>query len=157
MFLVPPLQWLYQLMSSSTNYTKLLIIFTYAFTGLCGAGLQKVSLLGMAFIFCACVVQGLVMTNNESWHLYLRRLTGSLLPALTIILFYRFLPFVETPYQLMSAMIMPIASGTTLVEGLCHTGSSSGRKMILDAILVALCLEIGAFLAITLGGLVGWL
>jgi hypothetical protein len=69
---------------------------------------------------------------------------------------YRVIGPQEGIYTIMSSMFMPIASGTTLVQGICHSNNKSGRQMVLEGILIGLMLEMGAFLRLKIGGLIGW-
>lgn len=145
-------------MSESYKYPWAIAVLAYVFTGLCSAGTFHLGARGMTLVVLSCVVQGIVMVavSTKSWPVYPKRLLGSLLPSLFILIMYRLIGPQEGIYTIMSSMFMPIASGTTLVQGICHSNSKSGRHMVLEGILIGLMLELGAFRRLRIGGLIGW-
>ncbi|MBQ1447290.1 MAG: threonine/serine exporter family protein [Solobacterium sp.] len=144
-------------MYKNYRYTGVIAILVYAFTGLCACGAFHVSLKGSVLVGFSCILQGIVMfaTGRTDLKLYTKRFLGSFIPAVCIVLLYSKVQPSDTLYALMTAMFMPIASGSTFVEGICHSHKPSGRSMITSAVLIALCLELGAFVAMKLGGLFG--
>ena len=145
-------------MSESYKYPWAIAVLAYVGTGLCSAGTFHLGARGMALVVLSCVVQGVVMVaiSGKDWPVYPKRLLGSLLPSVFILLMYRLIGPEEGIYTIMSSMFMPIASGTTLVQGICHSNSKSGRHMVLEGILIGLMLELGAFRRLRIGGLIGW-
>ena len=140
-------------MYSEGKYSKPIAILIYTFTGFCAGGAFKVSLKGMCLVACVCLIQGIVMLLNEKMHLYIRRLTGALVPALFIAFAYKYITFDDSLLSLMTAMIMPLTSGTLLVEGLTHLYKPSSKHILIDGVVVALMLEIGVFVAMKVGEL----
>ncbi len=145
-------------MKESYRYPWALAVLAYVGTGLCSAGTFHLGARGMLLVVLSCVVQGLVMVSvaGRPWPVYPKRLLGSLFPSLRILLLYRLIGPEEGIYTIMSSMFMPIASGTTLVQGICHSDTESGRHMVLERILIGLMLELGAFRRLKIGGLTGW-
>lgn len=146
-------------MYKNYRYTGIIAILVYSFTGLCACGAFHVSLKGSALVGIACILQGVVMfaTGRTDFSLYTKRFLGSFVPAVCITMLYMSVQPTDALYALMTAMFMPIASGSTLVEGICHSHKPSGRSMVVSAVIIALSLELGAFVAMNLGGLFGWL
>ena len=109
-------------------------------------------------MFCAGIVQGffMVLSGKMNMHLYVRRLLGAFFPAMMALILHHLIPVTDTVSQLMNSIVLPIASGSTMVEGMCHATSEKGRKQIIDGLAVAFCLGTGYFLAIKLGGFLGW-
>ena len=146
-------------MYKNYRYTGIIAILVYSFTGLCACGAFHVSLKGSVLVGIACILQGVVMyaTGRTDFSLYVKRFLGSFAPAVCITMLYLYVQTADPLYALMTAMFMPIASGSTLVEGICHSHKPSGRSMIISAVLIALALELGAFVAMNMGGFFGWL
>ena len=142
-------------MEKWNGYPDGLMVSVYALMGFCSAGAFRLSLKGMALITAACVIQGIVMVLNgkAGMHLYLRRLTGSFFAMLAMLILRKYMPVDDTLRQLTNSIILPVAGGTLIVEGLCHAHKPSGRKQLLDGVMVAFCLAAGAFLAIKAGGM----
>lgn len=141
------------------KYSDAQIIFAYILIGACTLVPFHLSAKGWLIVTVSNLLQaGVMLINGRLKHpLMLRRLTGSMIPAFLILVLYHFIGAPEDAYYLMSVMFMPIASGTTLVEGLCYAKYRNGRKMLMNAVLIALMLELGAFTAVKVGGILGWL
>ncbi|MBR2990868.1 MAG: hypothetical protein IKF51_05335 [Solobacterium sp.] len=141
------------------KYSDKQIVFAYLLIGSCTLVPFHLSAKGWIIVTVSNLLQaGVMLINGKLKHpLMLRRLTGSMIPAFLILILYHWIGAPEDAYYLMSVMFMPIASGTTLVEGLCYAKYRSGRRMLMNAALIALMLELGAFAAVTAGGLLGWL
>ena len=143
-----------------TDYFWIIDLFAYTLTGLSGALAFHLSGKGVLLVTLVCILQGAVILFTSyylNWPLYLKRFCGSFLPGLMIVFFYRMLMPSDGVYALMSAMFMPIASGTTFVQGICHTNKKAGWSMLLEAVIIALCLELGAFISMKIGGAAGWI
>ncbi len=142
-------------MDKWNGYPDAVLVAAYVFTGFCSAGAFHLSLKGMALITAACVLQAvfMVLSGKAGMHLFLRRMLGAFIPVLAIVILRRYVTTDDTMRQFISSAILPIASGTTIVEGLCHAHKPAGRKMIIDGIIIALCLAVGAFAAVKAGGL----
>ncbi len=141
------------------KYSDKQIVFAYILIGACTLVPFHLSAKGWIIVTVSNLLQAVVMliSGRLKSPLMLRRLTGSMIPAFLILILYHLFGAPEDPYYLMSVMFMPIASGTTLVEGLCYAKYRNGRRMLLNAALIALMLELGAFAAMKAGGMLGWL
>ncbi len=142
-------------MDKWNGYPDAVLVLAYVFTGFCSAGAFHLSLKGMALVTAVCVLQAvfMVLSGKAKMHLYLRRMLGAFIPVLAVMILRQYVMPEDTLRQLISSIVLPIASGTTVVEGLCHAHKPAGRKMVLEGFIIALCLAAGAFLAVKAGGL----
>jgi len=143
-----------------TDYFWIIDLFAYTLTGTCSSLAFHLSPKGILMVAMVCIVQGAVILFTSyywNWPLYAKRFCGSFLPGLLLVFFYRIIMPADGVYALISAMFMPIASGTTLVQGICHTNKKAGWLMMLEAVLIGLSLGLGGVVAMKIGGAAGWI
>ncbi|MEG1895664.1 MAG: threonine/serine exporter family protein [Oscillospiraceae bacterium] len=122
--------------SGTTNFTQdvtvhsdLTIVFTYIIMGFAWAGKAGLSLREMLVAGFSCTFLGLVIIILERFKLptYIARFQGALLGAVVILILNGKLHFTPNCTQLLLAMIMPVATGMMIVDGIYTI--IKGKKM----------------------------
>lgn len=134
-----------------THHPDIVIILTYGIMAFCWAGKNMLSLADMSVCGASGLLLGAVTVAFEKTKLptYICRGFGALSAALLIIEVHCFTGWVDSDaITVIASMIPPVAAGAMLVEGICTSASSSGRKKIVTAVLVSIFLAIAVFTAI---------
>ena len=137
-----------------TQHPRWLLIATYTAMGFCWGGKAGVSFIEMLVCAVACFAQGLIVTGLEKikWPTYVARFFGVLTAGLMILFLGRYIEYPHGIMTLFVAMILPVAAGAMLVEGMYTSHTSEGKKKMFIATLCSLSLGLAIFLAIELLG-----
>ncbi|MEG1782396.1 MAG: threonine/serine exporter family protein [Oscillospiraceae bacterium] len=133
-----------------TKYPQWFLVATYTLMGFCWGGKAGVS--GVEMIVCAiaCFIQGLIVTGFEKMKLptYICRFCGVLFAGVVILYIGRYVEYPSGVMTLFVAMILPVAAGAMLVEGMYTSHTPQGKKKMLTATLCSLALGLAIFIAL---------
>ncbi|MBQ8604316.1 MAG: threonine/serine exporter family protein [Oscillospiraceae bacterium] len=134
-----------------TRHPDWLLVLTYAVMAFSRAGRDFLSFNDMLICGFSGVVLGIVVVMAEKLKLpvYICRGMGAFFASLVIIEICFFTGWADSSVMtVIASMIPPVAAGAMLVEGLSTSHRQSGRKKIINAILISVFLALAVFLAV---------
>ena len=136
------------------GYSPVFVVFTYAFMSRCWAGKAGCGLWEMTADALAGAVRGVVMVNlDKKMPTYISRFFAALLATIFIVTVGKFVrPYPIGIMNEINYMILPMAAGAMLVEGLYTCREQPGRKKFYTSIAVSLSLALGAFIGVIITG-----
>ncbi|MBR5521205.1 MAG: threonine/serine exporter family protein [Oscillospiraceae bacterium] len=134
-----------------TKHPDWLIIATYGIMAFARAGKDLLTFPDMVISGIAGILLGYVIVKIEKLNqpVYICRGAGAFFAALLIIEICFRTGFVNSEViDVIAAMIPPAAAGAMLIEGMCTFRNISGRKKVMNAVLVSIFLALGVFMAL---------
>lgn len=133
---------------SEKNYSKRFIVFTYMFMSFCWAGKNGCTVKEMVADAFAGAVRGIVMVLlDDMMPTYFSRYLAAMAGGMFLILVGRFLYNFPSGPLVINNMILPMAAGAMLIDGVFRGSETSGRKKIATALVISACLARGILTA----------
>ena len=138
-----------------TKHPDLLLIATYTFMGFCWAGKAGTTFTEMIVCAVACLAQGIVvvMLENKGPPTYIGRFFAVIAATLIIISAEKYFSLCPSGiFTLFIAMVLPVAAGAMLVEGMYIYPSSDGKHKIKTALMCSSVLGARVFICLKIMG-----
>ena len=137
-----------------TEHPDWIIILTYTLMGFCWGGKAGLNIVEMAVCGISCLLQGVVVVALEKTKLpvYVCRFFGVLAAGTAILAINLAVEYPHGFESLFVAMILPVAAGAMLVEGMYTSHTSAGKKKMIIAVLCSLALGLAIFLSMSFMG-----
>lgn len=138
------------------KYSDVFLIVVYAVMAFCWAGKFGYTFINMCLSGVAGFVLGLFMIMCEKFKLpaYVSRFFASAAAVISVLIMSVYFKYYNTYFDIIAATVLPVASGSTLIEGMCDIRKKNGKNKMITAVLNSVALALGTFVAIRFMGVI---